>query len=39
MFTIDDILTTEILSVGDVVRFRAEIVQDVPKAFFIDKVE
>ena len=39
MFTIDNILTEEKLFVGDVVRFRGELVQNVPKAFFVDKVK
>ena len=39
LFTIEDITSTEKLSVGDVVRFRAEIVHDVPRAHFVKKAD
>ena len=38
MFTIDDISTEEELQVGDMVKFRAENIHDIQKAYFVNKI-
>ena len=38
MFTIDDLSTNDKYNEGDLVKFRAELVQDTPKAYFINKI-
>ena len=39
LFTTDCISSNEKLATGDVVKFRAELIHDTPKAYFIDKVD
>ena len=38
MFTIDDISTKEELHPGDLVKFRAEKIHDIQKAYFVSKI-
>lgn len=38
LFTIEDLSTADIINEGDLVRFRAEIVNDTPKAYFVSRI-
>ena len=38
LFTIEDLSTADIINEGDLVRFRAEIVNETPKAYFVSRI-